>query len=328
MPLLSIERALDFRATTFPLNDDQTQRAIQLYHDLKDGGPSAYPILAWHIARVMTIIEESRDIALYGTMDSRLYRDVAIPKPTRTVQVMDLLLMFFLFGAHRMYRRRLQAAAPKKNVHQFEFQKLMRSFLLEWAGQANVAFLAIPNINGLQKTASLASSLFSLTSIAAGVHHVWQHRGKDAVQREESAQYMKHMDSVSEEHGLTVLSCFLALPIVCLLWSILCFTVAVSALCFQSSGRVAQSLLGTGLGILGMFVAWTLVVFWRIWKDKPTAEIGKDLNNEDMGWREGFPAKFGRWKMKVKGWIPAVTGRSAAEPVEKSSDAGSGSLSA
>jgi fatty-acid desaturase len=36
----------------------------------------------------------------------------------------------------------------------------------------------VKGIDALQKTASLASSLFAMMSITVGVHHVWRHRSK------------------------------------------------------------------------------------------------------------------------------------------------------
>ncbi|KDQ51611.1 hypothetical protein JAAARDRAFT_41000 [Jaapia argillacea MUCL 33604] len=61
-------------------------------------------------------------------------------------------------------------------------------------------------------------------------------------------------------------------------------------------------------------------MFWRIWKDKPRAAIGKDLNNEDKGWREGFPAKFRRWNWNMETWIRRRLGEVQLKPSDAGSD--------
>lgn len=43
---------------------------------------------------------------------------------------------------------------------------------------ANMAFLALNDINTLSRTASIASTLFAIGSIVIGLHHVWGHRQK------------------------------------------------------------------------------------------------------------------------------------------------------
>lgn len=44
--------------------------------------------------------------------------------------------------------------------------------------RGNVSFLALADITSMQRTASLASAIFSLVSITSGLYHVWHHRIK------------------------------------------------------------------------------------------------------------------------------------------------------
>lgn len=45
-------------------------------------------------------------------------------------------------------------------------------------------------LNGLQRTASLASAVFSVLGVATGVHHVWQHRAKVNADIDEAVRHM------------------------------------------------------------------------------------------------------------------------------------------
>jgi hypothetical protein len=89
------------------------------------------PAIIWHMARVMTEVEKSRTTYHWGTPENRIYRNVAIPEPSR----LEMILTWPLFGAHSMYRTRLQGTRVKGAVYLPDFQKLMQQFLDEWAGK-------------------------------------------------------------------------------------------------------------------------------------------------------------------------------------------------
>ena len=152
------ERVFDRKDTTFPFTDRQCQRLVQVYEALKGHNhpcdaaikhanfgvmpdqtiaPHAQmvaPIL-WHIARVMVEVEKVRFRYKYGTTEARIYRDVAVPKPTLKLRILDTVLMLVLFGAHLMYRKRLQSTRVNGMVYVPDFQGLMQSLVVEWAGE-------------------------------------------------------------------------------------------------------------------------------------------------------------------------------------------------
>ncbi|OAX37450.1 hypothetical protein K503DRAFT_866861 [Rhizopogon vinicolor AM-OR11-026] len=281
------ERIRDFRNTPFPFVDRQCERFLRIYQDLKDRQESTQnaviPAIIWHIARVMTEVEKSRTRYHWGTPENRIYRDVAIPEPSR----LEMILTLPLFGAHSMYRTRLQGTRVKGAVYLPDFQKLMQQFLDEWADSnllatvfvsANVAFLAVPGINALQKTASLSSSLFAMMSIIVGVHHVWRHRGKVDALYQDADSYLYHVRRLGEHVDLTITACFLSLPVVSLLWSVLCFTIAIASFCVQGTNMTGEILLVTLLGLLGFFASVTLLFFWHIWRSPRRNEIEEDFN--------------------------------------------------
>ncbi|KIM75256.1 hypothetical protein PILCRDRAFT_684143 [Piloderma croceum F 1598] len=309
------ERVFDRKDTTFPFTDRQCQRLVQVYEALKGQtiAPKEQmvaPIL-WHIARVMVEVEKARFRYKYGTTEARIYRDVAVPKPALAVRVLDAVLMLILFGAHLMYRKRLQSTRVKGVVYVPDFQSLMQSLVVEWADSnllatvlvsANVAFLSVPGINGLQRTASLASSLFAMTSIVVGVHHVWQHRQKGSAEPEEAAKYLNHVKKFGEELDLTVTACFLSLPIVALLWSILSFTLAIGAFCIQDSDLRGEVLLAAIFGVMCICGCSIVLFFWHIWKASRHDEV-EDNPNFKLGWEEppssSWREKFRKWKRRA-----------------------------
>jgi hypothetical protein len=87
------------------------------------------------MARVMVEVEKVRFRYKYGTAEARIYRDVAVPKPALAVRVLDTVLMLALFSAHLMYRKRLQSTRVKGMVYVLDFQGLMQSLVVEWAGE-------------------------------------------------------------------------------------------------------------------------------------------------------------------------------------------------
>lgn len=72
-------------------------------------------------------------------------------------------------------------------------------------------------------------------------------------------------DNVRDPSDLLITASFLSIPIASLLWAVLAFTVAVSALCVQGTNKVGMVLLPTVLGVLCLIGSMTLIFFWRSW---------------------------------------------------------------
>lgn len=110
---------LGWNDTPFPFGDDQIQRLVQVYRDLKRacalsvwlrvvsdttegqadaGDVKAFPPLVWHIARTMVKVEEYRTKAKFGTPDYQLYRPVVAVKTSWKVKTAEQCLMLALFG--------------------------------------------------------------------------------------------------------------------------------------------------------------------------------------------------------------------------------------
>ena len=149
----------------FPYTDQQAQRFMQVYRDLKcnvslslgmaftkcahdwankntgvpygQGRHTILPALAWHISRVMIKIEAVRERYHYGTKEARLYRDVAVvavdERTWRERLLLDPFLFCLFFNAHRTYKDRLEGTRPKGHVYLPDFRELMSSLLVEWS---------------------------------------------------------------------------------------------------------------------------------------------------------------------------------------------------
>ena len=99
-----------------------------------------------------------------------------------------------------------------------------------------------------------------------------------------------------ERGSLTLLACFLALPLASLLWAILSFTIAIVALCFSSAAGAnvhTRALFAGVLGVLLVLALLTLLVFWDAWRSPPTTEPEEDFAS-------GVGSKR---KLEREGWL-------------------------
>jgi hypothetical protein len=162
-----------------------------------------------------------------------------------------------------------------------------------------------------------------------GVHHVWRHRRRADADDDEAVrtspppplQYIPIIPPICllqsrylrvctrgqrPEHGsLTLLACFLALPLASLLWAILSFTIAIGALCFSSAAGAdvhMRALFAGVLGVLLVLALLTLLVFWDAWRSPPTMEPEEDFARgvslrrklEHEGW-----LRYARRRMRI-----------------------------
>jgi len=160
-----------------------------------------------------------------------------------------------------------------------------------------------------------------MLSMVIGVHHVWRHRRRADADDDEAvrdaprvypfesstpffqSQYLR-VRSHGERGDLTLLACFLALPLAALLWAILSFTVAVGALCFSSAAGADVHMRALFAGVLGVLLSLgvlTLLVFWDAWRSPPTTEPEVDhargvgaRKSEREGW-----LKHARRRMRI-----------------------------
>ncbi|OBZ70137.1 hypothetical protein A0H81_09815 [Grifola frondosa] len=277
------EAVLEQQETVFPFKLMQIERLVQLYRDLKRATETdleAIPVLIRHTANTLYTIEGARvRVSHCSRWDWR--RKYTKRERSWISAAAEWLLTVIFVGVHKMYDARLVRIRDNRGVRVFEFRKFINNCLAEWGDTnllavvftvANIAFQQIPGINKLQTTASLVSSVFAVLSVASGVHHIWQHRPKRNVDVIDAIKYMNHTRTWASEEtqtevdgDLIVLSCFLAIPIVSLFWSLIAFLVALLALCMQSTEPWAKPVLGSIFGAVIVSSLSTMLFFGLIW---------------------------------------------------------------
>ena len=85
----------------------------------------------------MIKIEVARRKSHFGTYDVQMYRSVVSDDVSLRVKFAEACLLLVFFGAHRMYRTRLQAVRVKGEVYLSDFKMLVSHFLDEWSGKSS-----------------------------------------------------------------------------------------------------------------------------------------------------------------------------------------------
>ncbi|KAK7019630.1 hypothetical protein R3P38DRAFT_2975533 [Favolaschia claudopus] len=197
------------------------------------------PALVYHMGEVMFSVSTARSrnqLAQHPSITSTI-------TPTQaTLRMWDLLIGLMLLANHRKYRVQLRSVVSKNGgIKLPAFRAMVSSLLAEWGESnlvaavilsVNVAFLGIQTLTTLQRTPSIISSLFALTSLIIGLHHVWQHREKTEVDREDAREYLYfvnlNLKLLATSHkspptplDLTVTAALLAIPRAALQWAVL-----------------------------------------------------------------------------------------------------------
>ncbi|TCD68621.1 hypothetical protein EIP91_010276 [Steccherinum ochraceum] len=272
----AVERTLDNKGTTYRFTGPQTQALIGTYRELKEAQREGIPVapsLIWLFSRTMKLVEETRTNSKYGTRDAAAARKPSLEEPTLKFRLIDIFLGIMFSGTHNMYRRRLLKTRFNNVLYLPDFRELLHELIIEWGDSnllstvfvaANVSFLAIEDITTLQRTFSLASSLFAMISIAGGMHHIWHHRIRLDVEVSQATIYLNRGIALGKRGSVTILACFLALPIASLLWSFYAFVGALTAFCVQRVD-VNRPVLTFMLCISCLSGITTVSFFWNIW---------------------------------------------------------------
>ncbi|KAJ6488857.1 hypothetical protein C8R45DRAFT_1213494 [Mycena sanguinolenta] len=258
----------DGKANNIPFEEAQLRRIWQIYQDLKafntPKGPSnLVPALAYHMGQVMYLLAMARDKNNYGLteVEPEFWH---LSEDEKTVSAWelatwDLFLAVILCGTHENYRVRLEAAMPKRIIRLPKFRNLVRTLLSEWADSnliatvilaVNVAFLGIPGLAPLPRSASIVSSICALTSLITGLHHIWQHREKTDAEHEDVKEYLFFFKLFTNRGpkksppttlDLTLTAALLAIPLASLQWAVVSVTLAISALRQRRGGPAGNA---------------------------------------------------------------------------------------
>ncbi|PCH40721.1 hypothetical protein WOLCODRAFT_162483 [Wolfiporia cocos MD-104 SS10] len=313
----------------FRYDGKQIAAVMSLYRKLKRCSNSINPPLNMLVSRTMFDLTNTPDrtrLPRWAWCERKHARDLVW---TWQTEALDYMLMFILLGAHRMYFGRLRKVRDGRSIFLNDFRELMRKFVAEWTAEAdrtrptptdsnllatvfvggNIAFLSVPNINNLQRTASLASTIFALLSVATGVRHVWHHRGKERVDNLEAIKYITYARTVADDIRLSddpslpqpdadllLMATFLAVPFSALLWSILAFAAALAALALQGAAPRALPLLALVLAAFVVVGAATLLFFRGMWKGRRESPIAALLRGRCATWSASLRVCGAPWK--------------------------------
>jgi len=300
------EWTVGHKDTTFPFSEQQCERIVQIYQGLKrlhrkEGGHAYIPSMLSLISETMIVIESRRKNYDY-TAKTWTSKAVDIPKPSWKLRALDCVLILFLFGSQVTFRNRLQLVLANRSENISELRELIDSLLMQWGDSnllasvlvlTNISFLNVLDLSAVQRTASLTSTIFALTSMTIGLHQVWQHRMHLDADIEEQCKYLGQGDvGPDTDARLTAVACCLALPISSLLWCILSFVVALGAFCFQNTNPFGEHVfLAAILGVLGICAFGTSIFFWS----KSESVQMKEADREDvvgaLGWVKMMAAK-------------------------------------
>ncbi|TDL30079.1 hypothetical protein BD410DRAFT_824006 [Rickenella mellea] len=334
------ERVLNSKRTIFPYDGQQCQSLLQMYNDIQgvryktrdanriDGA------FNWFAGMTMVDVSAAYKRHKFGTAEVQSQREPpSVWQPTKFVRAMDVGLYVLLFGMHAMYRQRLEGTRTKRGyIQSADFHDVMANFMKEWGDSnllatvfvaANVAFLAIPDVTNIQKTVSLASTLCSMFSILAGVHHVWRHRTNvdadttqsvDAEYNLISKKYLEFLSpTLGHDISITLTASLLSLPIVLLLWAVITFLVAICAYSLQNTSSTAQRvMLAVVMGMLVLGTLGTLVFFWGVWTDSAC----DDVQVEERARTVPLVWKIGQAVRRVTGRIKGALGRPVVRCLE------------
>lgn len=210
-----------------------------------------------------------------------------------------------LFDAPATHYNALEKIWVDKIVHKARSQLLIDRTVKDWSDvsllstvlwTANMAFLAIPypildpqqqrpqtRLQEIMRTAmitaSLASTVFSVGSIAISLLHIRKHRTERTA--EEYCEYLE-----TQHHhafGHRPLAIIWALPFAFLMWSVITFSAAVMIFTIMAAGDVTKYLL---VSLSVFIVGWIVLCVWYFWK--------RESHKED-GLRPRFKMIFTNW---------------------------------
>ncbi|KAH9049626.1 hypothetical protein EDB84DRAFT_946587 [Lactarius hengduanensis] len=121
--------------------------------------------------------------------------------------------------------------------------------------RANLSLIILSGLTTFQRTATLAFTFFSLLRIVIGLYRTWEHRIRTNADLDDLSEYIGGKCKATESgwtywtySNTTLLASMLSVPIASLLWSVLCFMMAVSASCLQRVDVGSKIILGLEIG--------------------------------------------------------------------------------
>lgn len=241
-------------------------------------------------ARLMALIGQERFANLHGQDIARLSRLQSIRQEfVKKRSLILAILSPLLFYAPDIHLRNIEDVWIDRMVLQDHWKDFIAKMVHEWEGlvlystvllNANVAFLAIPDVSApkgsLASPAEIASQLSMITSVGSvfislllARHHQLKEKSAN-----EAAEYMA-------ERGLETLAILYSLPYALLMWSMVSFVVSIAITCFDVPGITQRVVTGVGWFFIVVFVGWTAFTGWQDSKNSKVVDARKKAKAND-----------------------------------------------
>ncbi|KAG1747680.1 hypothetical protein EDB19DRAFT_1630622, partial [Suillus lakei] len=231
-------------------------------------------IMRLPLARFMRTISRSRFFNFYGQVGARLDADQTVYlKGRRRRSILLSIASPLLFGAPYIHAQGLNAICVDQLVNHISWKRFIDKLNSEWEAftlystvilNANIAFLAVPNVKPAARISSYVSTASSVGAIILGLLLMRQNRTHKRDSAEDAVIFMTRM--THSMFGTEMLAVVYSMPYAFLLWGIIFFVLAFTFLVFQYSDRITRVLVGCAVGLVMLFVIWavwdTRAVWW------------------------------------------------------------------
>jgi len=192
---------------------------------------------SWLVARIWALIVHTRIQNLHGDISARLDRKQILyheESNTLTLRLLQWFSFLFLFNAPNAHHFELQKLWLDNIVYREAWRKMADALIQEWTETsllatvlwtADMAFLAVNNINTSAQLGSLISTALALASIITAILQIRRHRGRTNAESLDVAFYLIRVER--RRTGLFPLAINYSLPYVLFIWSISWFGAAI-----------------------------------------------------------------------------------------------------
>ncbi|KDQ18321.1 hypothetical protein BOTBODRAFT_28736 [Botryobasidium botryosum FD-172 SS1] len=262
-------------SSTFPLTATECATQIDALQSSKlASDPVSKGHRLWIIARIWWNIVHARIKNYHGHDSARVDRFQVVrrgPEENIFLRILQWFSLLVLFNAPNAHHRRLQQLYLERIVYREQWRKLVGHLIQEWTDTsllatvlwtADMAFLAIEDINVPAQLGSLISTALALGSIITALLQIRQHRGRTDAASEDVADYLQRIEG--RIFGLLPLAINYALPYALLIWSVAFFGLAVvfyaARFWYLETGKatiLVMAIMVTTPVVWTTFFAWT-----------------------------------------------------------------------
>ncbi|KAG2141053.1 hypothetical protein DEU56DRAFT_734554 [Suillus clintonianus] len=214
----------------------------------------------------MCVLARSRFFNFCGQVGARLDADQTVYlKGRRRRSILLNIASPLLFGAPYIHAQGLNAICVDQLVNHISWKRFIDKLNSEWEAftlystiilNANIAFLAVPNVNHAARISSYVSTVSSVGAIILGLLLMRLNRTHKRDSAEDAVIFMTRIThSLS---GKEMLAIVYSMPYAFLLWGIIFFVLAFASLVFQYSDDITRVLVGCAVGLVTLFVIWAV----------------------------------------------------------------------